>query len=223
MIGLGHSRKVLELVAKEHELEETALDPNVFPNSGDYPVTFMTPTLFTTFYIAQPDPFSENALAAFPSAILPTNTLAKMIKDVISRDQRFYSTPKPSLEELRATKVARKKDLVEDAKRLEEDKRIWSELKARVDNGEDIPLPDRPMTGRKKRQKEKLEKQMLELWGDEEEPNEEYPPHFFNFKPEPDPLKPLLFESPNHFKWNASMSDQVRYHAPLPFHPLIRK
>lgn len=203
MIGLGHSRSVLELVAKEHNLKETSPDPDVFPNSGNYPITFMTPDLFTTFYIPQPEPFSDNVLAPFPSTVLPNPVLVQKIKDVISQNQRFYNTPKPDLAALRAAKVAKKQALVDYVNRLEEDKRIWKELKARAENGEDITLPDMPLSGRKRRRKEKLEKQMNELWGDEEEPNQEYPSHFFE-------TQLLLPKKPDFFKDRSIVNDQVR-------------
>ena len=183
MIGLGQSRKVLELVAKENKLKESTPDPEKLPNSGHYPITFLTPTLFTTFYVAEPEPFSDDAVAPFPSTILPNQALLGYVKETISQSQRLYNEPRPSFEELRAAKAAKKQQQVDVLRQKEEDKRIWQELKRRHDAGEDLVLPDPPLSGRQKRRREKLEAQMAEIWGDVNSPNEEYPENYFDVIP----------------------------------------
>jgi len=58
---------------------------------------------------------------------------------------------------------------------MEEDKKIWEELKRRKDAGEDIVLPDPPLNGRQKRRRERMEAQQ----GDANTPNGEYPEKHF--------------------------------------------
>jgi hypothetical protein len=183
MIGLGQSRRVLELVAKEHKLKESTPDPNKLPNSGHYPITVLTPTLFTTFYVAEPEPFSDDAVAPLPSTTLPIHALLAYAKESISTSQRLYNERQPSHRELKAAKAVEKQQKLATLKQQEQDKRIWEELKKRKDAGEDIVLPDPPLSGRQKRRREKLEAQMAELWGDADHPNEEYPDNYFDVVP----------------------------------------
>jgi hypothetical protein len=175
MIGLGRTRRVLEAVAKEHNIIESKADADLFPNSGRYPISVLTPDMFTTFYIPDPEPFSEDACAPLPALTLPNRALLQCMKDIISSGRRLYGVPKPSLEELRAAKVAKKKALEEAAKQLQEDRKVWKELKTRKDGGEDIEVPEKPLSGRQRKKKRKIEAQMLEIWGDPEDPNDDYP------------------------------------------------
>src|SRR5260221_609001 len=72
LIGLGPTRKLLQLVAKEHAVQEA---PSTIPPTGSYPVTIMTLSLFTTFYVPAPQPFSLNATAELPATLLPNEFL----------------------------------------------------------------------------------------------------------------------------------------------------
>ncbi|PVF99397.1 hypothetical protein CPB86DRAFT_703316 [Serendipita vermifera] len=175
MISLGQSRRVLEIIAKEHNLIESKADPDIFPSSGRYPISVLTPDMFTTFYIPDPEPFSEDALAPLPALTLPNRALLQCMKDVVSSGRRLYGAPKPSMEELRAAKVAKKQALVDSAKKLEEDRKIWTDLKLRKENGEDIELPEKPLSGKQRKKRRKIEEQMMEIWGDPEDPNDDYP------------------------------------------------
>ncbi|KAG8844261.1 hypothetical protein FRB91_002733 [Serendipita sp. 411] len=59
--------------------------------------------------------------------------------------------------------------------------------------GEDVELPERPISGRQRRRREKMEKRMAEIWGDEESPNQEYPSNLFEVAPVPKPAE--VFQS----------------------------
>jgi hypothetical protein len=175
MIGLGQSRRVLQLVAKDHNLKESIPDPDKLPNSGQYPITILTPTLFTTFYVAEPEPFSHDFTAPLPSTILPNQALLDYAKDPISKGQRFYNEPLPGREELKAAKVARKQQQLATLKQFEEDKRIWDSLKKRKEAGEDILLPEPPLSGRQKRRQAQTE--------GTKSPNDKHPNNHFDVIP----------------------------------------
>lgn len=179
MIRLGQSRRVLQLVAKDHNLKESTPDPEKLPNSGQYPITVLTPTLFTTFYVADPEPFSNDFAAPLPSTILPNQALLDYAKEGISKGQRFYGEPQPGREELKAAKIAKRQQQLATLKQMEEDKKIWEELKKRKDAGEDIVLPDPPLNGRQKRRRERMEAQT----GDAKNPDGEYPVKHFDVVP----------------------------------------
>jgi len=66
---------------------------------------------------------------------------------------------------LRAEKQAKKLALETAARQCAEDHRIYEELKSRFDAGEDVVVPPKPVSGRAKRQRRKLEQKMVELWG----------------------------------------------------------
>lgn len=183
MIGLGQSRHILELIAKEHGLKESTPDPSKLPNSGHYPITLLTPSLFTTFYVADPEPFSNDHAGPLPSAALPKDALLAYIKEVISNHQRLFNIPQPDIKEIKVAKALKKQQLIDTVRQKEEDKRIWNELKKRHDAGEDVVLPDPPVTARQKRRCKKLEAQMLEIWGDPNSPNSEYPEAYFDVIP----------------------------------------
>jgi hypothetical protein len=195
MIGLGQSRRVLELVAKDHRLKESTPDPEKLPNSGQYPITVLTPTLFTTFYVTELEPFSDGFTAPLPSTILPNQALLAYAKDPVSKGQRFYNEPLPGREELKAAKVARKQQQLTTLRQFEDDKRIWEELKKRKEAGEDIVLPDPPLNGRQKRRREKMEAQNV----DDEGPNDKHPDNHF------DVIPPVI----EQFDTNVEDSDKV--------------
>ncbi|KAG8798682.1 hypothetical protein FRC17_007352, partial [Serendipita sp. 399] len=189
MIGLGEARNALRLVAKEHGLTETTPDPDLLPNSGPYPITLVTPSLYTTFYIVEPEPFSDDALAPLPSTILPNKSIFSIVQSVIASGQKLFDQPIMPLAELRAAKLARRAEIIAAAYQKEEDMKMWKELKRRRDMGEDIEVPERPISGRQRRRREKEERKMVEIWGDEEYPNQEYPPHLFDVAPVPKPIE----------------------------------
>lgn len=183
MIGLGQSRQVLELIAKEHNLKQSPPDPTKFPNSGNYAVTILTPTLFTTFYIAEPRPFSDDPLSPLPSIALPDEAILNCVREMISSGRRLYNLPQPDFKELKEAKALRKQQKLDANRQKEADKKIWKELKERQEAGEDVILPDLPLTSRQRRRREKLEAQMVELWGDPNNPNSEYPESYFDVIP----------------------------------------
>lgn len=174
MIGLGQSRRVLELIAKEHELQETTPAPELSQSDADYPITLLTPTVFTTFYVPKPAPFSENVLSPLPSIALPDQEILNYVKEMIRTGKRMYSKPVPCIEELRAAKLAKRKALIEAARQKEEDLRIWRDLKRRQEEGEDVMLPEKPLSGRQMRRRQKQERQAKELWGDEDDASSIY-------------------------------------------------
>jgi len=192
MIGLGEAQRVLRLVAKEQDIQETQPDPELSQSIGNYPITLLTPILFTTFYVPNPEPFSEDACAPLPSLTLPVDILLQRVNDIIHSGKKLYDQPTVTMEELRTAKAARKALLLAAARQKEEDFRIWEELKRRHDNGEDVVLPDKPLRGRQIRRRQKMEQQMLELWGDDESPNDEYPPSYFD----PIPVEALIIKPP---------------------------
>ncbi|KAG8792993.1 NADPH-adrenodoxin reductase, partial [Serendipita sp. 398] len=193
LIGLGEARHVLQLVAREHDLMETSPDPDLLPNSGPYPITILTPTLYTTFYIVEPEPFSEDVFAPFPTTVLPNNAILSIVKNVIASGKKMFDRPIMPLAELRAAKLTRRAILLAAAKQKEEDVNAWKELKRRKEMGEDVELPERPISGRQRRRREKMEKRMAEIWGDEESPNQEYPSNLFEVAPVPKPAE--VFQS----------------------------
>lgn len=192
MIGLGGARRVLQLVAKEQDIQETQPDPEFSQSIGNYPITLLTPTLFTTFHVPNPEPFSEDACTPLPSISLPVNALLQRVNDIIHSGKKLYDQPVVTMEVLRAAKAARKASLVAAARQKEEDLRIWEELKRRRDNGEDVVLPEKPLSGRQIRRRQKIEQQMLELWGNDESPNDEYPPSYFD----PIPVEAPIIKPP---------------------------
>ncbi|KAG8837166.1 hypothetical protein FRB91_008295, partial [Serendipita sp. 411] len=121
LIGLGEARHVLQLVAREHDLMETSPDPDLLPNSGPYPITILTPTLYTTFYIVEPEPFSEDVFAPFPTTVLPNNAILSIVKNVIASGKKMFDQPIMPLAELRAAKLTRRAILLAAAKQKEED------------------------------------------------------------------------------------------------------
>lgn len=150
------------MVAKEHDIQET---PSTITATGSYPVTIMTLSLFTTFYVPAPDPFSLNATAALPSTCLPNEFLLSQITSVINNNQNLYNFKRPTMAQLRAEKQAKKLALETAARQYAEDFRIYEELKRRFDAGEDVVVPPKPISGRAKRQRRKLEEKMAEIWG----------------------------------------------------------
>jgi hypothetical protein len=124
----------------------------------------MTLSLFTTFYVPAPNPFSLDATAALPSTPLPNEFLLSQITSVINNKQNIYSFGRPTLAQLRAEKRAKKLALETVARQCAEDLRIYEELKRRFEAGEDVVVPPKPVSGRKKRQRRKLQEKMAELW-----------------------------------------------------------
>jgi len=134
----------------------------------------MTLSLFTTFYVPAPKPFSLDATAELPSTLLPNEFLLPRIISMIDNKQKLYDFDRPTLAELRAEKQAKKLALETAARRYAEDIRIYEELKRRFEAGEDVVVPSKPVSGRAKRQRRKLEEKMAEVWGkDPNAPGEE--------------------------------------------------
>jgi hypothetical protein len=76
---------------------------------------------------------------------------------VIDNKQKLYNFERPTLAQLRAEKQAKKLALERAARQHAEDVRIYEELKRRFEAGEDVVVPPKPVSGRAKRQREKLE------------------------------------------------------------------
>lgn len=168
LIGLGNAGHVIRILAKEHNLGPTPPDPVRLPKSGNYPITILTPTMFTTFYVSEPAPFSKDALAELPTLTLPVESILAYIKEVIRLGKRLFDAPIMSLAELRAAKLAKRQELDEAAKQKEADIKFWKEMLARKEAGEDVEVPEKPLSGRKIRKKQALEARMKEMWGGSE-------------------------------------------------------
>ena len=84
---------------------------------------------------------------------------------MIDNKQKLYNFEQPTLAQLRAEKQAKKLVLDTVARQRAEDVRIYEELKKRFETGEDVVVPPKPVSGRTKRQRRKLEEKMAELWG----------------------------------------------------------
>lgn len=84
---------------------------------------------------------------------------------MINSKENLYNFKRPTLDQLRAEKQAKKLALERAARQCAEDFRIYEELKRRFDAGEDVVVPPKPVSGRVKRQRRKLEEKMAELWG----------------------------------------------------------
>ena len=124
----------------------------------------MTRSLFTTFYVPAPSPFSLDVTAALPSTRLPNELLLSKITSVIDNKLNLYNFERPTLAQLRAEKQAKQLAFQTAARQYEEDSRIYEELKRRFEAGEDVVVPPKPISGRAKRQRRKLEEKMAELW-----------------------------------------------------------
>jgi hypothetical protein len=127
----------------------------------------MTLSLFTTFYVPAPQPFSLDATAELPSTLLPNEFLLSRITSAIDNKQKLYNFEQPTLAQLRAEKQAKKLALETAARQYAEDVRIYEELKIRFEAGEDVVVPPKPISGRAKRQRRKLEEKMAEVWGND--------------------------------------------------------
>jgi len=141
----------------------------------------MTLSLFTTFYVPTPKPFSLDLTAELPSTLLPNEFLLSRIMSVIHNNQKLYNFERPTLAQLRAEKQAQKLAVETAARQRAEDVRIYEDLKRRFEAGEDVVVPPKPVSGRAKRQRRKLEEKMAEVWGkdpnalDEEEDRPDVP------------------------------------------------
>lgn len=175
MIGLGQSRQVLELIAKEHNLKESTPSPSKLPNSGSYPITLLTPSLFTTFYVAESEPPSDNTVFPLPFKTLPNEALLTKFKEIIASGQQLYDIQQPSLNELKAANALKKHQLLDTMQHKEQEKEAWNRLKKRYDTGEGLVLPDLPLSGRQRRRHEKLEAQKAKTGKGEKNLNVEVP------------------------------------------------
>ena len=133
----------------------------------------MTLSLFTTFYVPAPKPFSLAATTELPSTLLPNELLLSRILSVIDNKQKLYNFERPTLAQLRAEKQAKKLALARAARQQAEDIKIYEELKRRFEAGEDVVVPPKPVSGRAKRQRRKLEEKMAEVWGKDPNASEE--------------------------------------------------
>ena len=125
----------------------------------------MTLSLFTTFYVPAPKPFTLDVTAELPSTLLPNEFLLSRIVSVIDGKQKLYDFERPTLAQLRAEKQAKKLAVETAARQRAEDVRVYEDLKSRFEAGEDVVVPPKPVSGRAKRQRRKLEEKMAEIWG----------------------------------------------------------